>query len=239
MPSRRSRYLFIGPRTEQAMHENRVKVWDGWVRLWHWSIVFLIPFSYLTARAHKWDWHMWSGYALLTLVSFRLLWGLFGSEPARFATFLRSPVAALRHLGKMRRDPGPDRELTHNAAGGWTVVLVMALLMTQAVSGLFAYDQIFTYGPLARSVSEDTRDLATSIHIRVINILFAVIVLHILAIIWYRLFPGHDLVQAMMRGSKPMPPGTPQPRMASPLLGLALFAACAAVVLYIRSFGDY
>jgi cytochrome b len=119
------------------------------------------------------------------------------------------------------------------------VVILITLLLTQAVTGLFAYDQIFTYGPLARQVSEETRDLATSIHIRVINVIFAMIVLHILAIIWYRLFKGHDLVQAMMIGTKPMPEGTRQPRMAPPLLGVVLFAACAAVVLYIRSFGDY
>jgi cytochrome b len=221
------------------MNETRVKVWDGWVRLWHWSIVFLIPFSYLTARAHKWDWHMYSGYALLTLVSFRILWGLVGSEPARFRTFVRSPFAALAHLAKARREEGPDRELSHNPAGAWVVVILITLLLTQAVTGLFAYDQIFTYGPLARQVSEETRDLATSIHIRVINVIFAMIVLHILAIIWYRLFKGHDLVQAMMIGTKPMPEGTRQPRMAPPLLGVVLFAACAAVVLYIRSFGDY
>jgi cytochrome b len=221
------------------MSETRVKVWDGWVRLWHWSIVFLIPFSYLTARAHRWDLHMYSGYALLTLVSFRILWGLVGSEPARFLTFVRSPFAAFTHLARARREEGPDRELTHNPAGAWMVVILITLLLTQAVTGLFAYDQIFTYGPLARQVSEETRDLATSIHIRVINLILAVIVLHILAIIWYRLFKGHDLVQAMMIGTKPMPEGTRQPRMAPPLLGVVLFAACAAVVLYIRSFGDY
>jgi cytochrome b len=182
---------------------------------------------------------MYSGYALLTLVSFRILWGVVGSEPARFLTFLRSPFAALAHLAKARREEGPDRELSHNPAGAWMVVILIALLLTQAVTGLFAYDQIFTYGPLARQVSEETRDLATSIHIRVINVIFAVIVLHILAIIWYRLFKGHDLVQAMMIGTKPMPEGTLEPRMAPPLLGLVLFAACAGVVLYIRSFGDY
>lgn len=216
-----------------------VKVWDGWIRLWHWSIVFLIPFSYLTARAHRMDWHQWSGYALLTLVSFRILWGLVGSEPARFRTFLGTPAAALRHLGKLRRETGPDRELTHNPAGAWMVALLVPLLFVQAASGLFVYDQIFTYGPLARQVSAETQDWATWVHIRAINVIFVVIVLHIMAIAWYRLFPGHDLVRAMMIGTKPMPAGTRQPRMAPVALGVALFALCASVVLYIRGFGDY
>jgi len=227
------------PTPAKEPHLVEVKVWDGWIRLWHWSIVFLIPFSYLTARAHRMDWHMWSGYALLTLVSFRILWGLVGSEPARFRTFLSTPAAALRHLGRLRGETGPDRELTHNPAGAWMVALLVPLLFVQAASGLFVYDQIFTYGPLARSVSAETQDWATWIHIRAINLIFAIIVLHILAIAWYRLFPGHDLVRAMMLGHKPMPAGTRPPRMAPVALGVVLFALCAGVVLYIRSFGDY
>lgn len=221
------------------MHETQVKVWDGWVRLWHWSIVVLIPVSYLTARAHNWEWHFWSGYALLTLVSFRIIWGIIGSEPARFARFVRSPLAAIRHLRGMRADMGPDRELTHNAAGGWTVVVLITLLLAQAVTGLFAYDQIFTYGPLAREVTEEWRDWATSMHIRIINVLLAVIALHILAVTWYRLFPGHDLVRAMMTGFKPMPPGTRQPWIAPGIWGVIALGMCFAVVLYIRRYGDF
>ena len=104
---------------DAPIQETRIKIWDGWVRLVHWSIVILIPVSYLTARSHNMDWHMRSGYTLLTLLIFRVLWGLVGSEPARFVSFLRSPFAALAHLrhvlgddgvlpGLRRADPVPD-----------------------------------------------------------------------------------------------------------------------------------
>lgn len=116
--------------SETPVTETPIKIWDGWVRLVHWSIVILIPVSYLTARAHRMDWHMLSGYTLLTLVTFRILWGLVGSEPARFVKFLRSPFAALRHLARARREDGPDRELGHNPAGVWMVVVLLGLLLT-------------------------------------------------------------------------------------------------------------
>ena len=219
------------------MSETRVKIWDGWVRLVHWSIVLLIPVSYLTARAHRMDLHMLSGYALLTLVIFRLLWGLVGSEPARFVNFLRSPFAALAHLRHLKRDPGPDREMGHNPAGGWMVVVLLGLLLTQAVTGLFTDDQIFTRGPLAREVSGAWSDLAGSIHIRTIWFIGAAIVAHILAIIWYRVSLGHDLVQAMMIGTKPMPSGTRAPRMAHPVLALVLLGASAGFVNWLSRFG--
>lgn len=219
------------------MSETRVKVWDGWVRLVHWSIVILIPVSYLTARSHKMDLHMLSGYTLLTLVIFRILWGLVGSEPARFLTFLRSPFTALAHLRHMKGDPGPDRELTHNPAGGWMVVVILSVLLTQAVTGLFTDDQIFTRGPLAQQVSGATSDWAGFIHIRLINVIGIVIFLHIAAVVWYRVSLGHDLVQAMMIGSKPMPQGTRQPKMGHPLLALALLGASAGFVNWISRFG--
>lgn len=219
------------------MSETRVKVWDGWVRLVHWSIVILIPVSYLTARAHRMDWHLLSGYTLLTLVIFRILWGVVGSQPARFVTFLRSPFAALAHLRQVRREAGPDRELTHNPAGGWMVVVLLLLLLTQAVTGLFTDDQIFTRGPLAHQVSGAWSDRAGFIHIRLINVIGIAIFLHVVAVVWYRVSLGHDLVQAMMVGSKPMPAGTQAPRMAHPALALAMLALSIGLVNWISRFG--
>ena len=70
----------------------RIKVWDGWVRLFHWSIVVLVVVSYVTAKTGRMGWHMLSGYTILALVLFRIAWGFVGSDSARFARFLRSPV---------------------------------------------------------------------------------------------------------------------------------------------------
>lgn len=215
----------------------RVKVWDGWVRGVHWGIVVLLVASFATARLHWMDWHFRSGYAALTLILFRLAWGVVGSDTARFSRFLRSPLEALRHLRRFPRRE-PDAEVGHNAAGGWMVLVLLGLLLAQAVSGLFAYDQIFTYGPLARQVSEAWRDRLSSFHVANFNWILAAVALHVLAVILYRAVKGHRLTAAMVTGRKELPPGTPAPRMGHPLLAVALLGASAGVVAFIASFGD-
>ena len=100
-----------------------VLVWDGWVRLFHWSLLLLLLLSWGSAKSGAWKLHFFSGYAILTLVLFRIAWGLFGSESARFGRFLASPFKALAHLREARH-AGPDLHTTHNPAGADTCASV-------------------------------------------------------------------------------------------------------------------
>jgi cytochrome b len=211
------------------MQFHYVKVWDGWVRMNHWLILVLMLVSFGTAKAHKMDWHMLSGYAILTLLIFRLLWGVFGSDTARFANFIAWPGAALRQLAKLGSKEA-DREVSHNPAGGWMVVLLLALLLTQASTGLFTYDQVFTRGPLARRVSEEWVDFASTIHVKNFYWLLGAIALHIVAVGVYFVAKHHDLLGPMIHGEKKLPADVPAPRMASPSLGLALLVVSAGIV---------
>ena len=98
-----------------------VLVWDIPIRVFHWLIVALVAAAYATWRLNWMVWHGWVGDALLTLLLFRLLWGFFGGETARFSRFLTSPRIAFRHLKyAFRREP--DRQVGHNPAGGWMVL---------------------------------------------------------------------------------------------------------------------
>ncbi|MGG5812004.1 cytochrome b/b6 domain-containing protein [Falsiroseomonas sp. CW058] len=214
----------------------RLAVWDPWVRLVHWAIVLLIPFSYWTATTSRFDWHFRSGYAILTLVLFRILWGLVGSDTARFHRFLRSPAEALRHLSHLRRRVAAV-EIGHNAAGGWMVLLLLALLLTQAGSGLFADDAIFTRGPLARRVGEYWSDIATRIHLRAFWVIVACAVLHVLAVAAYRVLRGQNLVRPMVTGVLELPAAeaVATPRMGSPVLAGLLLAASAGFVWWIST----
>lgn len=214
----------------------RLKVWDPWIRLVHWAIVLLIPFSWWTAETSRFDLHFLSGYAILALVLFRIAWGFVGSDTARFARFLKSPVEALVHLGHVRRREAPV-DVGHNAAGGWMVVALLALLLTQATTGLFADDEILNRGPLARHVDEASSGLATSIHIRVFWGIVGCAVLHILAVIAYRLVLGRDLVKPMVTGRLEAPGihRMAPPRMGNAVLAIALLAASAAFVWWIST----
>jgi cytochrome b len=212
----------------------RLRVWDPWVRLTHWGVALLIPVSWWTAETSRYDLHFLSGYAILALVLFRLAWGIVGSDTARFARFVKGPGAVISHLSHLRHREVPA-EVGHNAAGAVMVVVLLGLLLAQAGSGLFADDLIFTRGPLARRVEEAWSSLATSIHLRVFWVILGCAVLHVLAVVAYRVWARRNLVQPMLTGAMQAPPGTPAPRMGSNLLALALLAASAGFVWWIST----
>jgi len=210
-----------------------VKVWDPWVRLTHWAIALLVPFSWWTAETSRFDLHFRSGYCILALVLFRILWGFVGSDTARFARFVRGPAEGFRHLAHLIRRDAPV-ELGHNAAGALMVLLLLGLLLTQATVGLFADDAIMTRGPLARRVDESWSELATSIHLRVFWLILASVVLHVLAVLAYRVLLGRNLVKPMITGRMDAP-GLTAPRMGSNLLAVILLAACFGLVWWIST----
>lgn len=214
----------------------RVKVWDPWVRAFHWSIVVLLGVSWWSGTNARFEIHYASGYAILALVLFRVGWGLVGSDTARFRRFLQSPLAALRHLLAFPR-PDPDTEIGHNAAGGWMVLVMLALLLAQATTGLFADTGYGDYGPLAKQVPADVSDRLTGLHLRIINLILAAVALHVLAIASYGALKGHDLVGPMVTGVKRLPLSMAPPRLGSSWLALGLLACAAGIVLAISRAG--
>lgn len=219
----------------EAWH--RVKVWDGWVRLFHWALVALVATSYVTAQTGNWRLHFLSGYSILALLGFRVLWGFLGSDTARFGRFLYSPVAVARYLGGVFKR-GPDLTVGHNPAGGWMVMLMLALLLAQVGTGLFADpDDYVVRGPFAARIDSATSYAVAGWHFRLFNVILGVVALHVLAILAYRLIKRHDLLGPMLTGRKRMPPGAPAPRITSPLLGAALFLLAAGAVYVLSRFG--
>jgi cytochrome b len=210
----------------------RIKVWDLPVRLFHWSIVVLIAAAWTTQEFNKMEWHMRIGYAILALLLFRIVWGFAGSDTARFMMFLKSPAAALRHLSRLRRRE-PDREIGHNAAGGWMVLLMLALLGVQAGTGLFSNDDSATDGPLVHLIDKDRSDWLSHVHALNFNLILAVIVLHIVAVSAYAVLKRQNLVRPMLTGTKEMPGDTAAPRLVSPLWAAVALAAAAGVVAWL------
>lgn len=217
-----------------------VKVWDAWIRLFHWSIVVLLAVSWVSMQTGHVEVHYVSGYAILALLLFRIAWGVAGSDTARFTRFLRSPLAGLRHLGRFHRRE-PDTEIGHNAAGGWMVLVLLGLLLAQAVTGLFAnHEPGFSYdahGPLALKVSDRTSAWLTSLHHLTSNLVLGAVGLHVLAVLFYRVVKGHDLIGPMVTGFKPLPARTAPPRMGSPALAAGFLAVAALAVWGITRLG--
>lgn len=215
----------------------RVKVWDLPIRLFHWVLVALVAALWLSGELGHLDRHMLLGEIVLALLIFRLAWGVAGSPTARFSHFVRGPGAALAYLRAARS--GAVRSIGHNPLGAYSVLALLALLLVQAVSGLFTSDDIFTEGPLAHLASAETVSLLSTIHRAGFKVLLAFIGLHLAAVVFYRVVKKDDLVRAMITGTKEVPTGVEGIRFRNPLLALVLLLVAGAVVWgVVAAFGN-
>jgi cytochrome b len=211
-----------------------IRVWDLPTRLFHWAIVVLLGVSWLSESLGWMELHFLSGYSTIALLLFRLGWGFVGSETSRFARFLRSPLTGLRYLASFRR-LGPDTEIGHNAAGGWMVLVLLALLAVQAGTGLFANDDGDTEGPLFRYVSKDQSDWLSHIHSINFTLIQIAVCVHIVAVLAYLVLKRHDLLRPMITGRKYLPEGVSPPLLVGlPRAAILLAIAIAVVVVALR-----
>lgn len=188
-----------------------VRVWDLPTRLFHWVLAASVVGSIVTAQVggNAIVWHFRLGYLTFGLLAFRLVWGLIGGRWSRFAHFVYPPSALWRYLrGPARVD---DRfDVGHSPIGALAVFALLGVLALQVASGLFADDEIANVGPLNRFVSGATASLLTAWHKDWgAPLLLGLVVLHLAAILFYRLARGQNLVRPMLTGDKPLPPGTP------------------------------
>lgn len=194
--------------------------WDIPTRLFHWLLALGIVLAWLS---HEFDWievHRWNGYSLLVLVGFRILWGFFGSVHSRFSDFVRSPAAVIRYWRGTEPEP-----VGHNPAGGWSVVLLLGLVLLQALTGLFNSDDLLFDGPLHHAVDSRTAELLGEIHDKLYGVILGFVGLHLAAIAWYHWGRGRALVAAMIHGGSE---GRQAP--VSPWRALLLLLFCIAAL---------
>lgn len=205
----------------------RIRVWDVAVRIVHWLLVPAIIFMWWTAEEGKLNLHRYSGYFIATLLIFRLLWGLFGSDTARFSRFVRGPAGVRAYLRGEGGEP-----VGHSPLGALSVVALLGLLATQVFLGLFAVDTDgIESGPFSHFVSFEDGRRAAERHELVFNLLLGFIALHIGAIIWYRV-KGRNLVRPMVLGWREARAGEAQPRMAPGWRALLLAVVAWGVVAF-------
>ena len=183
-----------------------IKVWDLPVRIFHWVLVLLLVFQFVTGKigGTLMPLHVYSGYAVLVLVIFRILWGFAGSTHARFASFLAGPAATLRFARRLfSREAVP--QVGHNPLGGWMVIALVASLVVQTVSGLFANDGVATQGPLAAMVSLETSNELSQVHRLSLKVLLVLTAVHVAAVLFHWLVKKDNLMGAMFTGVKHVP----------------------------------
>ena len=206
-----------------------VPVWDRPVRIVHWLIVLLVPFSWWAAEEGLMEWHFRSGLTIMGLVIFRLIWGVIGSSTARFSSFVRGPRAIADYICGRRA-----RVLGHNPLGALSVIALIALLSVQVGLGLFSTDEDGLHpGPLSHLVEVETSETLTERHEAMFDILLVFIALHVAAVLFYLLVKRRNLVTPMVTGKTPAPPGTEPMRSAGAVRFFAAAAVAGATVWWI------
>ncbi|WP_120078522.1 cytochrome b/b6 domain-containing protein [Aurantiacibacter odishensis] len=219
------------------MTSDTVKVWDGWIRLFHWTIVLIIPAMWWTAENGEMTWHMRLGTVLLALLLFRILWGFFGSSTARFGSFVKGPGAVISYLTGNRREGAAG--IGHNPAGGWSVLVLLGVMLAQVGLGLFSGDPYDgATGPLNHIVGAMTAGWMTDWHEIGFNVLLSLIALHIAAILYYLLVKHENLVTPMVTGKREGQAETGGIESASLMRAVVCFAVAAAVPIWIWFVAD-
>jgi cytochrome b len=208
------------------------RVWDLPVRIFHWLLVLAIIGAYVTHQSgvEYFKYHLWCGYTVVVLVSFRILWGLVGTYHARFWNFVRGPIRTLRYgLASLRGQK--FYYAGHNPLGAIMVLLLLAGLLIQSVTGLFGNDEILNFGPLYGYIDNELSLKLTSLHRILFYWIMGAVALHILAVIGHRIFKGENLVKAMFTGRKPAHIVKPEEEIPSSRLWLALVILAVVIAV--------
>jgi len=201
MRNKNSNYRSTTVNTEKKMYS--IPVWDIPTRLFHWILVGLVIFSFITGKIgiSAMRYHEWSGFGILVLVVFRLMWGFIGGQQSRFSNFVKGPAAVTRYASSLlRKDSKPH--IGHNPLGGWSILAMLITILIQAGTGLFANDDILTEGPLFALVSKQTSDWLTGVHHLNQKILLVIVLIHIAAVIFYLIAKRENLIKPMITGNK-------------------------------------
>jgi cytochrome b len=215
------------------------RVWDLPTRIFHWALSFCVIGVFITGfnGGDAMRWHYRLGYGVLTLLLFRLVWGIVGGKWSRFSSFLYTPSHIIRYF---KGQGDPMHAVGHSPMGAFSVFSMLALLLLQVGTGLISDDEISASGPLTKFVSNATVSLASSYHATIGKVLLIfLVVTHVLAIVFYLYKKRENLIKPMLHGDKLLPASTPASTdtAATRTLAAVILALCAAAVYWLVSLG--
>ncbi len=188
-----------------------VKVWDRFIRFFHWSLVLGFATAFISGELHASAIHVLAGYALCALLVARTYWGFTGSEYARFRSFVFPPGEIFGYLRSMLKGH-PKHYFGHNPAGALMVFTLLGLLALILVTGLLTLGTIDFEGPLvflANRVSDESSYAFRYIHELLSIVALAAVALHVLGVVVGSIQHNENLVRAMITGRKQLPSHIP------------------------------
>jgi cytochrome b len=218
----------------------RVRVWDLPTRVFHWALVAsLVGLAATGYAGAAWiDWHARLGSLVLALLLFRVVWGVVGGRWSRFRSFLPTPSKLLRYL---RGEGTPEQEAGHSPLGALSMLAMLLMLLAQVATGLVSDDGGGYTGPLNAWVSSAVGETATMLHKAYGQwMLLGLVLLHIAAIVFYRIARKRKLVEAMLHGDKLLPAARvvapARDDAATRVLGAVILCACLFAVWRLTGF---
>lgn len=185
--------------------QQNINVWDPLIRIFHWSLVGFFTLAYLTEGEDEWmNIHSYAGYSILTLLVFRLLWGVIGTHHARFINFVTRPNIAWTYLKELFTGKAKDY-IGHNPAGALMIVALILSIGFTGFSGMVLY-ATDGQGPLATSFFATWPEgTLKEVHEFFANFSLFLIATHIGGVIVSSLLHKENLVRAMLTGKKQRP----------------------------------
>lgn len=169
-----------------------VKVWDFFVRVFHWSLVITFATAWYTGGI--WDQpHLAAGYLVLALILARIIWGFVGSRYALFSNFVYPPRVIILHMADMMHMRAP-RYLGHNPAGGAMVIALLTMLLVLCITGIMMTTDAF-WGV----------QWVDNLHATTSNLALVLVALHVGGVVFASIEHGENLVRAMFTGFKRSP----------------------------------
>ncbi|WP_353134571.1 cytochrome b/b6 domain-containing protein [Limnohabitans sp.] len=211
-----------------------IRVWDLPTRVFHVLLITAVSGLIITGEigGSLMKFHYWFGYGVLSLLFFRVIWGIWGGHWSRFVNFLPTPSKVRAYLADSRQ--GVQRvSIGHNPLGALSVFAMLVVLSLQVFSGLMSDDEISNAGPWASLVSSTWVSFATNFHTEIGKvILISILVLHLVSVLYYKYFKHEDLLTPMVNGDKHLPSDTPGSRdsTTSRLFALGVWLGCAYAV---------
>jgi cytochrome b len=185
------------------MSDNTVKVWDPFVRFFHWTLVAAFFIAYVT-EDDLLGVHVWAGYWITGLLLMRLVWGFIGSRYARFSDFVHRPGEVMQYL-KEELAGRARRYLGHNPAGGAMIIMLLVSLGMTVLSGLVVYGGEECAGPLAGWLCSGDKwmgEAGEEVHEFFANFTLVLVGVHVLGVVLASRLHGENLVAAMWHGRK-------------------------------------
>lgn len=203
------------------MNNGKILVWDWPVRLGHWLMVAGFTLAWLSSESESWRLvHVLAGGTVMAVALFRLPWGLLGSRYARFSDFVHGPAQVRSYLASLL-ETRPQHHLGHNPAGGWAIVLLLALGLACGSSGWAIYNDIGGHW-----LEELHEGLAVA--------MLCVVAIHLAGVLSATLLHRENLVRAMLTGYK-TGPAAAAITSARPLAGILLLAWVALAAWWLAS----